>query len=275
MATTDLSSLFSLYELSTGRRLFALAQVVKAADGLGLPPIATHARAALAHDTLTRTLDTRWAARAQPPPLDAVLKPIDAKLDRTLSSLRDAARAQAEVATPADGLAAKVETFLREVFPIGVGAITSLVYVEELSQVDRILDKVRGPNAPLADLVTEIGLTRHVERLAELAEQYRKALEVPKNDLTWGEVRAARARGQNLLLETVALIIAYTAGDTPERATARATLLAPILVQNEAVRQYLRARRRVEDVDPVTGELDLTAPPSGPDAEALFAPHAG
>jgi hypothetical protein len=41
----------------------------------------------------------------------------------------------------------------------------------------------------------------------------------------------------------------------------------PILRQNEAIRQYLRARRGVEDVDPDTGEIDPNAPSSGPTPE--------
>lgn len=47
---------------------------------------------------------------------------------------------------------------------------------------------------------------------------------------------------------------------TPEGTAARLALLAPILQQNEAIRQYLRARRAVADVNPETGEDEPAAP---------------
>lgn len=55
----------------------------------------------------------------------------------------------------------------------------------------------------------------------------------------------------------------YKAGDVE----ARAALLGPVLRQNEEIRRYLRSRRKVEDVDPETGEVDPGAPESGQAAE--------
>ncbi|MRG96974.1 hypothetical protein [Polyangium spumosum] len=41
---------------------------------------------------------------------------------------------------------------------------------------------------------------------------------------------------------------------TGDHAEKRAALLAPVVKQNEAIRQHLRARRSAPDVDPKTGE---------------------
>lgn len=267
MAATTISSLFNLNLLSTGRRLFALGQVMARAQELALAEVADHAQAAIAHDDQTRTLDLRWAARDAPSALDALVKPIDNKVDRLLTTIRDVAQAQLDLATPANGLEGKVEGFLKTVYPLGVAHVTALPSVEELAQVDRIVKLTHGPQAELAAAVAELGLTAYVQRLADLAEEYRSALAVRSvKDLTFDTVKAARERGQELLLETVALIIAHTRGGTPAAVAARASLLAPVVAQNDAVREYIRQRRRVEDVNPQTGEVEPEpAPPTDPD----------
>jgi hypothetical protein len=62
------------------------------------------------------------------------------------------------------------------------------------------------------------------------------------------------------------MILGLYPRSTKEHLAARAALLAPILQQNEAIRQYLRSRRAVEDVNPETGEIDPAAPASEPAA---------
>ena len=79
---------------------------------------------------------------------------------------------------------------------------------------------------------------------------------------------SARAQGQEHLLQAVSLILGRYYQSTPADVAARAELLAPILRQNEAIRQYLRMRRSVEDVNPDPGEVDPGAPPSSPEPQA-------
>jgi hypothetical protein len=71
----------------------------------------------------------------------------------------------------------------------------------------------------------------------------------------FGTVKAARAQGQDLLLQTVAMIVGAFPKSTPDHVAARTALLSPIMRQNEAIRQYMRGRRggAVADVDPETG----------------------
>ena len=272
MAATMISPLFKLHTTSTGRRVFALAQVMMRAEAQGQTDIVDQAQVAIDHDKQTRLLERRWVARDAPSPLDVVVKPIDAKVDRLLSAMRDAAESKRELATPANGLEVKVDTFLTKVFPLGVKHVTHMPNVEELAEVDLILEKTRGPQAELAPLVAELGLGAHVERLAELCEEYRAALALRGvKEVTWEDVQAARAEGHELMLDVVGRIIAATTARTPEARAMRAELLSPILVQNEAMRQYLRSRRRVEDVDPETGEVDPNAPPSEPPPEVAEA----
>lgn len=166
--------------------------------------------------------------------------------------------AQATGADPGDTIGTTVETFLREIFPVGVQDVTKLTFVDELSAVDAIVAKLKGKLAPQ---VVELGLGRLTERLAKLAVEYRAAMEAPESEaLSYGSVRAARAQGHDYLLQAVALILGRYYRNTKADVAARQSLLGPILKQNEAIRQYLRARRAVEDVNPETGQVDPDAP---------------
>jgi hypothetical protein len=253
--------------LSTGRRLFALRQVRNLAKEVGFDALVTHAAAAIKHDKHTHELDLQWVAvpgaamGAKPTKKQAEVKRIDVLVDRTLTALRDAAVAQLQGAKPGDGIAEQVDSLLNAIFPTGVQDVTSLSFVEELAAVDAIVDKLKGM---FASTVDELGLTRLAKRLAELAIEYRAAQEAPaEEELSFGTVRAARNKGPQHLLQAVALIVGRYYKETDEHLSKRAKLLAPVLKQNEAVALYLRARRAVEDVDPETGEVDPSAPPSG------------
>lgn len=262
----SLGSLFNIYVLSTGRRLFAVQQVKKRAAERGCAAIEQRCALCLEHDRTTRGLESRWLAQQNAAPLleASATKRVDVLTDRALTSLRDGAEAQLAAAVPGDGLAEKVAAFLLDLFPGGVAKVTSLPYVDELAAVDGIVEKLQGSLAPVA---AELGLTRIADRLAQLAVEYRDALEADKpTAIDFGDVRAARARGQDLMLQVVAMIAGTYPDSTPEDTAARAALLAPILEQNEAVRLYLRSRRAVEDVDPETGDVDPNAPTSGPEA---------
>lgn len=274
MVDVTLGSLFNLYEFSTGRRQFAMRQVHEQATQRGLADIAAHAALALEHDRQTRALDARWAARGVRPALvnEAAVQQIDVLVDRALSALRAGAEAQADVARPGDGIAQKVAQFLRAVFPLGVVHVTSMAYVEELEAVEGILEKLKGELQPL---VGELGLTRQAARLEELAGEYRAALQASKGpDLSFDTVRAARARGQQFMLEAVAMIAGRFPSGSAGDVEARTALLGPILRQNEEIRRYLRSRRKVEDVNPETGDVDPGAPESGQAPEGGATPPA-
>jgi hypothetical protein len=258
-----LESLFDLYVFTTGRRLFALRQVRAVAHQLGFAELVKHCDAAISHDTATLDLERRWSGEPAGDTNPQAQK-IDVLVDRTLGAIRDHAVAQTQGAPADDSIHAEAAAFLKAIFPVSVYAVTSLSYVDELAAVDHILKLCKGDLAPA---VKELGLGRLIKRLADLASEYRDALEEPPPSLVeWGRVRAARAEGQGLLLEAVAIIVGKHHGRTPEGTEARRVLLAPILKQNEAIGQYLRARRRVEDVNPETGADAPAASGAGEDA---------
>jgi hypothetical protein len=270
---SSLSSLISLYSFSTGRRLFAFRQLLALTQSptYSFPPLTAHLNAAIAHDNATRDLERRYATTPATSPRGLTeAKRVDILVDRTLSAIRDAAVAQANGADPGDPIIATSEKFVRTIFPKGLNDMTSLGFVEELSAVQGI---VTAFQAELAPVVAELGLGRLAKRLTKLAVEYDAVLNAPDPEVVgFGEIRAARAQGQQHLLQAVAQILGKHWQDTPEDVGARAALLAPILKQNEAIRQSLRAHRAVEDIDPVTGEINPSAPVTEPVADDAAKP---
>ncbi|APR79022.1 Hypothetical protein A7982_04369 [Minicystis rosea] len=247
-----LRTLIGLYEFTTGRRLFALGLTRAAAKARSLKNIVTLCDAAIAHDTQVRQLERRWSSEPNDTEANPAAKRIDVLVDRTLGAIRDGAVAQTQGASTDDPIHAEVESFLKRLFPNGVFAVTSAPYVEELQVVDEIVKLLQGD---LAATAKELGLGKLTKRLADLAVQYRDALEAPPPSIVaWGRVRAGRAEGQELMLEVVAAIMGQFHARTEESNEARATLLGPILKQNDAIGAYLRSRRAVDDVNPDTGK---------------------
>jgi hypothetical protein len=268
----ELSRFIKLNELSTGRRLFALLRILALLTARGLTQIVQLVEQAIAHDRQTHQLDLHWHARRLQPRHTSNIGPLDARVDRAIKALRDGAAAQAEGAAPDDPIHGEVAEFLGEVLPVGVYAITSQPYVEQLNDLEHIVEKLTGP---LAASVVELGLQRQAARLSELLPLYRDAINGVGNAdvLQYATVNDTRKRGQRYLHEVIAMILGtYYRADDPEHQTARTELLGPIVEQNEAVRAYLRARRAVRDVDPETGDPEPETP--GTDEPAIDEPAA-
>ncbi|MCG8421655.1 MAG: hypothetical protein MJE77_27360 [Proteobacteria bacterium] len=273
---TNLNGFLKLNVFPSGRRLFAQRQVAKVALGLEFTQLVEHLAEAIAHDQRTRTLEKIWAGHNARRGID--VRGVDIRLDQTLNALRDGAMAQAKGAHQSDPVVAQVDGFIAQLFPAGVHAITSLPYLDELATVEVIVARLQGRLAPV---VVDLGLERPTRRLAALTEEYRAALEAGDTH-DFDTVCAARTRGQTYLLETVALIVGrFYRNDDPVHAARRDVLLRPIVEQNNAIRDYLNARRTIRDIDPETGQLeyddaDSEAGPvqSGPDATVPSIPGA-
>jgi len=274
---TSLSAVIDVYTFPTGRRLFAIGQLVKRAKAAGHADLVKHCNAALVEDRKCLDLERRWggyvaesrgkvAAVPAPGSPPAATK-ADALVDRTLTAIRDHAESQRAGAAPDDPIHATVAGFLKAIFPTIVQDVTMLPFVEELAAVDHIVGLLQGES--LAPVVQELGLQRLVKRLVGLTEQYRAALQAPAPEtIAFGQVRAARAEGQERLLQTIAIILGKHFRNTPDDVAARAELLGPILEQNAAIAASMRGRRTVEDVNPETGEPDPNATAPAPAAPA-------
>ncbi len=254
-----LSDIIRLNQFSTNRRQYAFSRVLEIAKATQVPQIQALVEEAIAFDKGTYALEQRWATRRRTGKPSAKqlkaqkhLQTIDGRVDRTLTGLRDSALDLIKGADEEDEreLIHDVEHFIHEICPNGVHAVTSLRYEEELVAVNAIVAKLKGELEPL---VAKLGLTVNANRLAKLAVQY-DAAQKDVDTLEFGQVKAARAEGQNYLLRIVAKILGTFDKPTGDHAEKRSTLLGPIVAQNESIRDHIRARRSVPDVDPETGE---------------------
>lgn len=222
--SSSLQDLFNLYVFSTGRRMFALRQIKPIATEADHRALLIVVNKALEHDARTLRLETAWQASGYDADPQRVKK-IDAKVDRTLTAMRDAAAAQALAAEPGDALYETVHEFMLAIFPAGLQAVTSLPYVEELAAVEMIIKQLKGP---FERHVRELGLGRLLERLSSLTVEYRAAQEEkPKSEISFGDVRAARALGQEYLLQVVAVIVGTHFSGTTDHARNRSDSSVP------------------------------------------------
>ena len=260
---THLAALLTFYVFSTGRRLFAMREVKKLAILDSFTDLANHCDVAIEHDVATRTTEARWAGRKTGAQYSPLARQIDINVDTAVSALHDGLELEAKTSAPDDPLGGQANTLRQTLFPNGVAGVTALNYVDELAEVERILRTVKTPE--WAPVITTLGLSRRVARIETLEPQYRSAVADPATTLAFSEVKSARTRGQSLLLQAVAITLGKYPSDNDADLAARARLLAPIFRQNDAIRDYMRARRPVLDINPDTGEPealpDAATPP--------------
>lgn len=246
-----LAALLQLYAFSTGRRLFALAEVQKLAVDDGHTALAAHCDAALVHDRGTFQKEVVWSSDKTATQYAPEAKQVDMLMDVALGALRDSLDADARDAAPGDMLGEKAAKLLQLLFPNGLAAVTQLPFVEQLAAVQHIVQCLQS--SEWAPVVNDLGLGRRVARLIDLEKRYSAAIALTTKSISFGEVKEARTKGQEMLLQAVAMILGLFPSESAADQAGRVKLLGPILRQNEAIRTYLRSRRNLEDVDPVTG----------------------
>jgi hypothetical protein len=221
-----------------------------------LADIGDHVGKAIKHGAATRALENQFAAGKAVPKGSNVVA-VDLLVDRTVVAIRDGAQTEIDAGGD-DDFGKRARKLLVDCFPRGVQAVTQATFVDELSAVQGILAQLQGPHK---ETVKDLGLTRYATRLTKLAKDYEAALKAtPEKGVDYSQVRAARQRAHEFLLEAVAMVVGRYPLTTDKHVAARQKLLGPILQQNAAISVYLRSRRTVEDVDPTTGETQPTTP---------------
>lgn len=278
---STLGDLLNLATFTSGRRIHALLQVREAAVEMsGQELLLARIDSAIDEDRHTRQLDNHWKGSKGKPIYSPQVSRIDNWVDQLLTSIRDVAEAYRKAALEGSSERADAEHFLSVAFPVGVQAITSLPYVDQVAAVESLLQQVHeGATAE----ATALGLGPLLTRLQELTVQYREAVDQSPQMLEFSAVQAARQRGQRNLLEVVAIILGTFHSHTePDAIAARTTLLGPILEQDQRIRALIRARRAVLDIDPdapepIGGQAPDEAPgegseaPEAPDADETLA----
>lgn len=259
----SLLSLFKFTKLSSGRRLRVFREMRKRARERSMTDLVAFLDQAIVHEKRTHELNRRWRTQGRSRTIGGPdIGAIDGLTDQSLTSLRDMVVAYIRGALPGDVKAELAERVRKAIFPDGVSAITSLPYVEELAALELILDALRDE---LQVEVSALGLTHMVERLTTLFEMYQSALDAGGDHLWFRDVKAARERGHVFMLEAVSQVLGrFFREADPSHAEARAELLEPVLEQDQAMRDYLRSRRKDRGTGgEVDGDIDVDIDPDG------------
>jgi hypothetical protein len=251
------SSLMTIYKFPTGRRLNAVREVARRALALLANDIAAHAQTAVAHDTRVRAMEAK-AEDISRNRYGAGAPVLDKRADGVIIGIETHLEAQERVygASSQRGIDA---AFLRKkLFPQGAGAIARLPYVSEYERIGAVIERAREPEiAAVVERIPE--LQAMLDELETVNREYGNALGAYDRDRPASEeLLMAQARGQELLAEVAAMIVARYAL-LPDRRAEREALLEPILRQNEEIRLARQRRRRPRDIDPDTG-VELPEP---------------
>jgi hypothetical protein len=254
-------SLINLYPFPTGRRLYALEAVQRRARERGIKVVAEHAHRGIAHDRTTMAMEAASRSDRDIKPCSPEMtvesvepsKEIDTQLHRAILGLDSYLDLQVRVFS-ADSARGHAATVLRQVLlPMGAGAMLQLPITEELVEVDELIDRLDFiPEA--ADAMAALpDVGPIVDRIKELVGHYRMRRDGKGRVVSPEQLCEARIRGQQLLSETVALILSHFAVNAPHDHEGRSYLLEPILQQNQVLGEARRRRRQPTDIDPATG----------------------
>jgi hypothetical protein len=246
----EFADFFSIYEFPTGRRLHTYEQMRKRAESMGENEIVTFIDDAIAKDRQTMTLEADWS-RHKNKPGDNRARAIDLEIDKLLSGIDGFLSSWADLLGP-DQQRSQYATQIRTTFfPDGLLPIINANYPTELAHLERMIDAGTGP---LAEAIAALDMGGPLQKLQELRDAFRDALDVPEPSMNWADVRAARQDGQRRLLGLLAHVLGKYNLSTEAHNDARRQLLAPLEYHQGQIAESYRRRRPVRDVDPQTGE---------------------
>jgi hypothetical protein len=254
MSIVDASFMRSSIQLTPGRVLWvcrAIAKRLTPAEAKVFASAIKDAEAAAEEAIVLLAVRRRAKARL----FGETARARDRALDAVLSAVHGQLAGLARVFEAESATGARVRRLLDALFPAGLDAVTNAAYADELGEVERLL--TLSENAEQQAEVTAVpGLAEMLEVLKSRAAELEAAVErEPTTAPTYAEARDAVARADRRMSELAMAILVHHRGDADASSARRATLLEPLLVQQESKRQRFRRRLPVEDVDPSTGEL--------------------
>ncbi|HWN71733.1 MAG TPA: hypothetical protein VNM90_29045, partial [Haliangium sp.] len=224
----------NIYKFPTGRRLNAVREVARRALALLANDIAVHASVAVAHDTEVLAMESRAEGTSRSR-YGTEASGLDRRADSTTVGIEAHLEAQERVYGASSQRGRDAAFVRRKLLPQGAGAITRLPYVSQYERINALIQRARDPEiAPVIERIPE--LSAMLAELATVNAEYGTAIGAYDRDRPDSqELLAAQARGQELLCEVAALIVArYVL--LPELRAERDALLEPILRQNEEIR---------------------------------------
>lgn len=247
-------------QLPATRAAFALRNMHAryTASGIVAPGLEARLVEAQIHARRTIRMDQRWQdVRTNKSRRRGNASDVDRDIDETVKAIHKRLEADS-VGKDDDPVVIAANTILSTLFLRGYSSVTRSAYDIQLGLVDNILDTLEIDLAPHVQI---LGLERHVQNLRDLNEQFRIELDAENGrPFTFAPVEAQR----NALREAIAHVIVAIFHDlrlpTPENTALLSTIFEPLETQTRAVSDAYRAKRRVRDIDPLTGEeLDSDA----------------
>lgn len=188
-----------------------------------------------------------WVQKKKAEPLRrAGSKEMDNKVDRTLGRLLRAVKPYAEMEgdSPMKVLAKEM---ISELFPAGVGPITTQRYEDQYASVVELLERL---DRDFSTHVEELRLEPLVDQLAEFNEAYGEGLAGDDKGVAHSDVEAARAEAEDAFHRLLIKIMHDYMFDLAELNE----ILKPFLRQEERLRRHYKRRGHVPEIDPETGE---------------------
>jgi hypothetical protein len=243
--------LIQLRRQPIGRMMFAINQTRRQADALRDAVIVGQCDEFLRSARQTRLLVMRYSAEQRNPESRADVMDIDNEADR-LAGVMFRSADEYRKHFPSDHPKGKMaREFIMKCYPSGLRALVHQTHVEQLDDLETIIELGQ---TELASHISELNLTDWFERLVEITDRYRQALESPRAEtITYIQVRDALNDCHERLLQIVAKALGTYNDRSADHAESRRRLLQPIMTQDAFVAEYNRRRRNVIDVDPDTG----------------------
>ena len=254
--STLIYSIINVAYLTTGRRLYALKAALTTAGAMNLTPLVTLIQAAIAHDTETVAMEDAWARSKQISTARGRSRELDDSIDAILGSISSILSANIRLFDASHPLAKASQEILSQLFPEGVQPIITLPFEEQLVKNQTIIDRLSGD---LDEAVAVTNLPPYVTQLESLNTEFRDQLAKSKSkEISYDTLEAARDEGNLYIRRIVALILGTFNDVTDTDAENRRALLAPFLEQADRIRRTRKGRRSPLDVDPETGEEQVT-----------------
>lgn len=248
MPDINLRSWLSTYDFSTAFRLAAYDRVASAVKKYKITAAGKLITEAVAADRALRADERRFSVEALTSTRgNPAAAPLDAKVDRLLSAIPDAARVAKSTMDDEDERA-QVDAFIESLFPAGLGAVVNARYVDELSLAEGIIEELEKRTP----MVKALGLTTIVAKLKSQVPKFAKVLAKNRGErtLSFDELRALRTEGMDRFARYIFIVGGQFNTNSEADLEARRALLGPILALSEQIAEGLKRGGNPNELTP-------------------------
>jgi hypothetical protein len=238
--------LFVGYELDPGGIKYILDEMIEAINRLDFQrglELAKEARAAQ-QNALAKQIAWDQAKTSDKLAREGANE-LDDQIDQTLSKLLQGLRTFAGFPEGNDKRRIAQE-MIDEYFPQGVFPITSKKFINQHAHVEKLVGELQDEHTQDLERLAMVEL---VDELAELNEEFGERLN-PQNDVSYDEVRAARAEAESTFFRFFAAVVGEY-GDDMETLN---EVLRPYVEVNNRIRRHMSRGGTQGKVDPDSGE---------------------